>query len=86
LESTRTLEINFISNVFVLNKVRKLMRVKLRDEQDEVARSSKSNPKKFWNYVKSKTKIHEQVSDLVYETDSGVERLTCRDSEKATVL
>ena len=44
-----------------------------------VAKSSRTNPKKFWNYVKSKTKTGEKISDIAYKTDSGEDRLTSRE-------
>jgi len=45
----------------VRNVVRKQTRVLERNEQCEVAKQSKSNLKKFWKYVNSKSKLHTKI-------------------------
>eukprot|EP00794_Sanderia_malayensis_P014125 gene14125-15603_t len=49
-------------------------------------KDAKSNCKRFWQYVKSKTTIKSGIGDLVYTNEDGSERLTRNDQEKAEVL
>ena len=39
--------------------------------QNDIAKQSKSNPKVFWKYVKSKTKGKEPIGDLKYADEHG---------------
>ena len=57
----------------IRNKVRNKTRMIIRAEQNEIAKSSKTNPKKFWNYVKSKTKSSSSIGDLKYKNTNGDE-------------
>ena len=70
----------------IRNQVRKHVRDVYRNEQNIIAKTCKVNPKKFWNYIKSKTKIHNSVPDLVYNNSSGTEITADTDEDKATVL
>ena len=46
----------------------------LKEEQNIIAQQYKSNPKKFWKYVNSKTKRTERIGDLkVNKNSSGDE-------------
>ncbi|OWF41080.1 RNA-directed DNA polymerase from transposon BS [Mizuhopecten yessoensis] len=51
--------------------------------EKQIAMEVKNNPKKFWNYVQSKTKARTKVSDLYTGQDQPV---TSIDKEKAEVL
>jgi hypothetical protein len=64
------------------NKANCLIQRDKRDYELAVAEGSKTNPKLFWNYVNSKTKIKQGVCDL--EKENGT--LTEGDREKANTL
>ena len=64
------------------NQVRHLTR---KNREMDIASQVKSNPKKFWAYVNSKTKTKSCIPDLLY-TQEGVEKLTLDDKDKAEVL
>ena len=68
------------------NKVKTLTRKAKRDHEKSIALEAKNNPKKFWNYVKAKTKIKTGISNLEYTDDSGHLQITNTDKEKAEVL
>ena len=70
----------------IRNKVRKLTRNLQKDYEMGIEKDSKINPKRFWQYVKSKTSIKHGISDLVYMDNEGIERITVSDEEKAVVL
>jgi len=50
-------------------------------EQNEIAKATKSNPKKFWAYVKNKTVLKSSVGD-VKPIDNGIEVTITDDMEK----
>ena len=55
-------------------------------EQNQIAKECKSNPKKFWNYINSKTKSHNGIGDLLYSNENGEEVIISNDQDKANVL
>jgi len=70
----------------VLNVVRKQTRLLERKEQCEVAKQSKSNPKKFWYYVNSKSKLHTKIGDIKSTRSDGQVLVATADDDKANVL
>ena len=68
------------------NQVKNMTKKSKKKIEREIARDSKANPKKFWQYVNKKTSIRQGVPDLVYEDDDGKEKNTTNDQEKAEVL
>ncbi len=71
----------------VRNQVRKLTRRLHKIYELEIAKDAKTNPKKFWSYVKSKTKTRDGISDLyVKDTRGNVVGMTESDEEKANTL
>jgi len=70
----------------VRNDVRNATRSILRAEQDSISKQSKSNPKKFWNYIKTKTRISDSIGDRKYVQVDGSECLAKTDEEKANVF
>lgn len=70
------------------NQLRNMTRRLKRDMEKTIAKEAKRNPKKFWNYVKSKTKTRDGVSNLVVPgpTEDGQEKETSNDDEKCEVL
>ena len=53
------------------NKVKKIIRKDLKEQQNAVAQQYKTNPKKFWKYVNSKTKHTEKIGDLKKKNEHG---------------
>ncbi len=68
----------------VRNQVRRLSRKSVKIHEKDIALSAKENPKKFWNYVKSKSKTKTSISDLYMNSDKDI--LTESDGEKSNVL
>ena len=68
----------------VRNQVRRLSRNSVRFQEKNTAYGAKENPKKFWSYVKSKSKTKTSISDMY--KDNNKTELTNTDSEKADVL
>jgi len=58
------------------NKVKRIVRNDLKEEQNLIAQQYKSNPKKFWKYVNSKTKRTERIGDLKVKNELG-ETIVC---------
>jgi hypothetical protein len=58
------------------NKMKSLTRKAVKDKETEIAKDVKNNPKKFWQYTKSKTKPRIGISDLIMNKENGVETLT----------
>ena len=53
------------------NKVKRIIKTNVKEEQNAIAQHYKSNPKKFWKYVNSKTKRTERIGDLKVINDHG---------------
>jgi len=68
------------------NKVRKEVRSAYRTEQDEIAAACKNNPKKFWSYVKSKSKTSTSIGDLKWVEQDGTMHIAESDAQKADAL
>ena len=68
------------------NKVRKMTRKLERDLEKSICQDAKSNPKRFWNFIKGKLKTTSGVADLVRGRDEEIESLTKSDKEKTEVL
>ena len=57
----------------VRNKVKSLTRNAVKSKEKEIAKEIKNNPKKFWQYTKSKTKTKTGISDLIMNNEGGNE-------------
>ena len=68
----------------VRNQVRRFSREAVKKYEQDIAYAAKDNPKRFWAYVKSRTKTKSSISDL-YKDETKTE-LTVSDGEKADVL
>ena len=56
-------------------------------EQNNIAILSKSNPKKFWSYVNSKVKSHNQIGDLNYtKSVTNGQKVATTNEEKVDIL
>ena len=64
------------------NKVKTITRKATRNYEKNIAKSVKEEPKKFWSYIKSKTKVKERIPDLMVDSN----RRTSNDKEKAETL
>jgi len=58
------------------NKLRSETRKLQRLEQYNFSAQCKQNPKKFWNYVKNKTSVRSEISDIIIEQDGEQKELT----------
>ncbi len=67
------------------NQVKSLIRKFRKNLEMGIAKQIKINPKKFWSYVRSKTKTRPTIPDLEMETSEGT-RKTANDNEKANTL
>ena len=68
------------------NKVSKLTRQAQKDYEKIIAKEAKKNPKKFWNYVKSKTKSPSNIPDLLIDEEDPERGVASDDKDKADVL
>ncbi len=48
----------------IRNKVKSLIRKEKRNYEENIAKTAKTNPKNFWQYVNSKTKTKDKIPDL----------------------
>ena len=67
----------------IRNKVRSESRKIQASEQAEIAKCCKTNPKKFWKFVKQKTKYRCGIGDLKYKNDKNEEVVVKEDEDKA---
>ena len=72
----------------ISNRVRKLTRKAEQEQENEVAKQSKKNPKKFWQFVGSKSKTRPGIPDLVNQNIENPQekKMTETNKEKADVL
>ena len=72
----------------IRNKVKSLVRKAKIDYEKIISENAKSNPKKFWEYTKSKTKVREGIPNLDIPESEDKENpdTTRNDSQKADVL
>ena len=68
----------------VRNQVKKLTRNAVKSKEKEIINEIKTNPKKFWQYTRSKTKTRTGIADL--KVDNSSDKLTNNYAEKADVL
>jgi hypothetical protein len=66
--------------------VKSLTEKAVKNKEIEIAKDIKNNPKKFWQYTKSKTKTRTGISDLIINNENGVETLINSDKDKANTL
>ena len=52
----------------------------------KIAKNCKTNPKKCWNYIKSKTNSKDKIGDLVIAEESRPDRVISENQEKANIL
>jgi len=70
----------------VRNEIRKQTRLIERKNQCEVALQCKSNPKKFWKYVNSKSKVQTRIGDIKTVGSDGSITVANDDEDKANVF
>ena len=68
------------------NDIRKITRRLAKKEMCEIANQCKTNPKKFWKYVNSKSRLHSSIGNLKVTDVSGSCTVVDDDQEKANVL
>jgi len=65
----------------IRNLVRKESRSITNKKQKDIAQACKSNPKKFWQHVRSKTASSNSIGDIKV-TNGGSTKIISLDSEK----
>ena len=71
------------------NKVKSLVRKTKLEFEKNISRNAKENPKQFWKYANSKTKVKDSIPDLDIpgtDDETGKFESTKTDKEKANVL
>ena len=68
------------------NKVVKLVRRARKNFENNLAKEAKSNPKKIWKYINSKSKTRQGVGELCTDPKDPKSEKTENDKEKATIL
>lgn len=58
----------------------------MRTEQENISMQCKDNPKKFWNYIKNKTRASDSIGDIKYVKDDGSISLAKTDEDKANIF
>jgi len=57
-----------------------------RKDQTDIALQWKTNPKKFWNFVNSKFKNKNKISNVIFKNSIGIEETTNNENTKAKIL
>ena len=70
----------------VRNLIRKEIRHINKNFQNNVAKSCKENPKKFWSYINSKRKSSNAVGSITITNQAGENITIESDSEKAEIF
>ncbi len=71
----------------IRNQVRRITRKTIHNLERDIAKEAKTNPKKFWAYVKSKLSIRNGIPDLLKPCSTDEEpQYTSTDAGKAEVL
>ncbi len=68
------------------NKIKKEMKKLVVNEQREIAKCCKQNPKKFWKYIKNKNKSQSSLGDLKHISSAGQELIATSPEDKADAL
>ena len=67
------------------NHIQKITRSIHRAEQNEVAKSAKTNPEKFWAYIKNKSSLNTTIGDVKTHVDDK-EVIMSNDEDKASAF
>lgn len=68
------------------NKVTKLVRQARKKFEENLAQEAKTNPKKIWQYINSKSKVKQGIGDLCTDPTNQKSPQTDDDTEKANIL
>jgi len=55
-------------------------------EQHNIASCCRANPKIFWKYVSNKTRISEDIAELIHVNEQGQSVLATTDNNKPEIL
>ena len=61
------------------NQIRKITRLARKDFEKNLSLTIKTEPKKFWDYIRSKTKTKDGIADLHIDPTNLESRLTVND-------
>jgi len=82
----KTKDVNYLNDYKrTSNLVRKESRLITQKFQANIAKTCKSNPKSFWQHVKSKTSCSSGIGDIKV-IDAGTSKIVSSDSEKAQIF
>ena len=68
------------------NKVKNLLRKARKEHEKNICKDIKTNPKRFWQYINSKSKTRDSVADLHTDPDDTTSKLITENQEKANLL
>ena len=68
------------------NQLRRLTRKATKIFEQNIAKDVRNNPKRFWKYAASKTKVKSKIPDLYTSDDESPNDMTENDQEKAEKL
>ena len=68
------------------NQLRRLTRKAIKIFEQNIAKDVRNNPKRFWKYAASKTKVKSKIPDLYTSDDESPNDMTENDQEKAEKL
>ena len=68
------------------NKVKNLIKKIRKEKERDIANSIKTNPKTFWQYIKSKKTVKEGVAPLITDPTNPNSKIAESDGDKAEVL
>jgi len=70
----------------VRNKITKLVRLARKDYEENLAKEAKTNPKKIWQYINSKSKTKQEITSLCQDPTDPKSTKVEGDEEKANIL
>jgi hypothetical protein len=67
------------------NKVKSLTRKAQKNYENNLAKKAKNNPKAIWQYIKSKLKLKDSITELNTDPNDTKSKLTSDSKEKAEI-
>ena len=68
------------------NRIKSVIRNIDREEQLDIAKKCKSNPKKIWKFVNSRTKYENSIPELIWTKCENEVKVASQDTDKACLL
>ena len=70
----------------IRNKVKSITKKTQRNYENSLAKKAKDNPKAIWQYINSKSKIKEGITELNIDPNNSNSKLTSNNQEKSEIL